>query len=306
MASAEHKPTLQHGHAHHTHATTFGATYRVGVLLNVGYVAIEVGYGYANGSIALISDGFHNLSDVAGMLLSWGAFALLRRQPNRSYTYGYGRATILAAFLNAIILLVAVGGLGLEAINRLSHPTAVPGGLMAIVSGVGILVNGVTAFMFFRDRKHDINMKSTFLHMSGDAAVSAGVLVSGLIISRTGWWLLDPLMSLVILVVIVLSTWQLFTESIRQILDHVPSHIDMEELEHSLLTQQGVLALHDLHVWSITTNQAAMTTHLLIDHQLDSNVLLDEVTDMLRVRFNIEQTTIQVEYSKPLLGCIEE
>ena len=291
---------LHHPHAPHTLNLDFGRAFGWGIALNLVYVAVEIGYGYTSGAMTLVSDGFHNLGDVAGMVLSWGAFVLMKRAPTTGYTYGYGRATILAAFLNALLLMLAVGGLGWEAMLRLRHPMPVPGLTIAVISAIGIGVNGFTAMLFFRDRNEDINLKSTYLHMASDAVVSLGALITGVVINYTAWWILDPLVSLAILGAIVYSTWGLLQESVKQILDHVPSNVDVAKLNEKLLAIPGVSGLHDLHVWSLNTRQAALTTHLLIDEGVDSNALLDDVTEMLHEEFGIEQTTIQVEYGAGL------
>ena len=295
---------LHHGHAPHTHsAQSYNRAFLIGMGLNLSFVAVEVGYGYFTNSIALIADGTHNLSDVAGMALAFAAFRLMQKQPNHRFTFGYGRATILAAFFNALILFGAVGALGLAAIQRLQAPAPVPGGIVAAVAGFGIVINTITALLFLKDKDKDLNMRGTYLHMVADAAVSAGVLVSGLVIIQTGWYWLDPVMSLTILGVIVWGTWGLMRESANQLLDGVPSNLQLADIHAYLSSQEGVLSVHDLHVWNLTTNQTALTAHLLLEDNWDSNSLLDTLTEGLLARFSIEQTTLQVERGVALDAC---
>ena len=298
---------MAHNHSHdeHTHNLNFNKAFKWGIALNLLYIIIEMVFGYRVHSIALISDGIHNLSDVFGMCLSWGAFLLLSLKPTKNFTYGFGRATILAAYMNALILFIAIGALAWETIQRLSHPVIVEGGTVAIVSGVGIIINALTALLFFKDRNHDINMKATYLHMAIDALTSASVLVSGIIISYTGWNILDPIVSLTLLVVVILGTWRLMRESVLQILDSVPKNINLKDIKEFLLTFEGVSALHNLHIWNLTTTETAMTTHLIIKEKYNSNQLLDTIQTEIKQKFNIKQITIQVEYGTNLLDCEE-
>lgn len=286
-----------HGHAHAL-PKNYSRAFGFGILLNAAYIVIEILAGWFYHSMALVSDGIHNLSDVLGMALSWGAFILMSRKPTQNFTYGYGRATILAAYMNALILFIAVGGLGWEAVLRMQNPEPVQGGAIALVSGVGIIINAITAWMFFKDRKQDLNIKATFLHMAGDALISVGVLVSGIVIRYTGWNILDPVVSLVLLAVVVAGTWGLLRDSVLQILDRVPRHINLEEVEDYMLRTDGVKSIHDLHIWNLTTQTIALTAHLVLDINKDTNVVLNNLQHTLAEKFHIHKSTLQVELGK--------
>jgi cobalt-zinc-cadmium efflux system protein len=222
----------------------------------------------------------------------------MARKPNQKFTYGYGRATILAAYMNALILFIAVGGLGWEAIIRMKNPEPVQGGIIAIVSGIGIIINALTAWMFYKDRKTDLNIKATFLHMAGDALVSVGVLISGIVIRYTGWNILDPVVSLVLLAVVVAGSWGLLSDSVLQILDRVPRHLEVDELENYLLSFDGVKSIHDLHVWNLTTQTVALTTHIVLESDINSNSLIHNIQAGLKEKFKIHKSTIQTEMGK--------
>ena len=285
-----------HSHGGHSHIpASYGRAFLVGTLLNMGFVALETGYGLAANSVALLADAGHNLSDVLGLLVAWGAATLSRRQPSAHFTYGLRRSSILAALFNAVFLLVAVGAIALEAIDRLADPQPVASGTVMAVAAVGIAINGVTAWLFASGRKDDINIRGAFLHMAADAVVSAGVVVSGYVILRTGWLWLDPATSLVIVAVIMAGTWGLLRDSVAMSLDRVPAGIAPEEVKASLAALPGVTRVHDLHIWSMSTTEVALTAHLVMPHGSPGDAFLHDASAMLHDRFEIGHTTIQVE-----------
>ena len=265
-----------------------------GITANVLFVIIEVGYGIAANSMALVADAGHNMSDVLGLLVAWGAASLAKRRPSAYYTYGLGRSSILAALFNSVFLLVAVGAVAVEAIQRLAHPTPIAGVTVMVVAGIGILVNGGTALMFARGHD-DINIRAAFTHMVADAALSAGVVVTGFIVLRTGWLWLDPLASLVLVAVIVFGTWQLLRDSITMSLDRVPPGISPERVEAALSALPGVMRVHDLHIWPMSTTAVSLTCHLVMPGGCPGDAFLHDARDMLHDRFRIEHVTIQVE-----------
>jgi cobalt-zinc-cadmium efflux system protein len=283
-------------HGSHAHGpTNFGRAFLIGTLLNLGFVAVEAGYGLAANSVALLADAGHNLSDVLGLLIAWGAATLSRRRPSTHYTHGLRRTSILAALFNAVFLLVAIGAIALEAVNRIAQPQSVEGGIVMAVAAVGIVINGITAWLFASGRKGDINIRGAFLHMAADAAVSAGVVISGSVIMQTGWLWLDPVTSLVIVVVILTGTWGLLRDSVAMSLDRVPDGIVPREVEDALVTLPGVTRVHDLHIWSIGTTDIALTCHLVIPSGCPGDEFLHGTSAMLHDRFEIGHTTIQVE-----------
>lgn len=292
-----------HDHAHHdhrghghTHApANFGRAFAIGVALNTGFVVVEAGYGIVANSVALVADAGHNLSDVLGLLVAWVASALARRPPSQRYTYGLRSSSILAALFNAGFLLIAVGAIAWEAVLRLLHPEPVSGGDVMVVAAIGIAVNGATALMFASGRKSDLNIRGAYLHMAADAAVSAGVVVAGLVISLTDWQWLDPATSLVIVAVIVWGSWGLLRESVAMSLDAVPSGISLDEVRAFLAGLPGVTEVHDLHVWSMSTTEVALTVHLIRPQCAVDDQMLADAATRLRQRFGIHHATIQVE-----------
>ena len=252
---------LEHAHVHA--AASFGMAFAVGIGLNLTFVAVEFSYGVLANSVALMADAGHNLSDVLGLAIAWMASVLTRRAPSSRYTSGLGGSSILAALFNAMLLLVAVGAIAWEAVLRLFHPEPVASGTVMIVAAVGIVVNGVTAALFASGRKGDLNIRGAFLHMVADAAVSAGVVVAALIILYTGWLWLDPLASLVIVGVIVWGTWSLPRDSLAMSVDAVPASIDPQAVRNYLASCAGVVAVHDLHIWPLSTTESALTAHLV-------------------------------------------
>ena len=286
-----------HGHAGHSHAPdNFDAAFAIGAALNTAFVVAELIFGYAANSLALISDAVHNLSDVFALLLAWGAAWLSQKQPTQRHTYGYRRASILAALFNAGLLLVAVGGIGVEAVNRLFAPAPVAGMTVILVAALGVVINGFTALLFMRGRHGDLNIRGAYLHMAADAGVSLGVVVAALIIMLTGWLWLDPAVSLVIAAVVFWSGWGLARDSVNLALDGVPRSIELANVRDYLAGLEGVSEVHDLHVWAMSTNETALTAHLVRPGGAD-DAFLHHVCEELSHRFNIHHSTLQVEIS---------
>ena len=289
------------GHVHdhhgvHVHVpTSFGRAFAIGISLNTALVVAEAIYGYIGNSTALLADAGHNLSDVFGLLVAWGASVVSKRAPSGRFTYGFRGSSILAALANAVFLLVATGAIGWEAILRLRDPEPIAGITVMIVAGVGILINGFTAMLFARGRHGDINIQGAFLHMAGDAAVSAGVVVSAALILRTGWLWLDPAMSLVICAAILWSTTGLLRSSFGMSMAAAPPGTDVEAVRSYLLRQPGVSDIHDLHVWPISTTETAMTCHLVIPSGHPGDDFLLECSRTLKETYRIGHTTLQVE-----------
>jgi cobalt-zinc-cadmium efflux system protein len=285
------------GHAHHarghSHAP-YGRAFAIGITLNLLYVAAEAAAGIVSGSLALLADSGHNLGDVLGLSLSWGAAVLSRRQPSSRFTYGLRSSSILAALANAIILLVVTGGIAWEAIWRITHPVPVASGIVIAVAAVGIFVNGGTALVF-ASGTGDINVKSAFLHLAADALVTAGVVAAGIAIWLTGWLWLDPVMSLLVSAVIVFGTWSLLRSAIGLALDAVPEGVDAEAVRAYLLALPGVTGLHDLHIWGMSTTETALTCHLLMPVGHPGDAALNGIAEQLHRTFGIEHATIQIE-----------
>ncbi len=281
-----------HGHTHsHNHNRAFA----VGVTLNVGFVLVEAFYGWLTGSLALLSDAGHNLSDVLGLLIAWGGFYLARLRPSQKHTYGLGRVTIMAATFNALILLVAIGGIVWEAISRFSHPVQIQGVTVMVVAAIGVVVNGVTAWLFMSGSKDDLNLRGAYLHMAADALVSLGVVAAAALFIWTGWTWLDPAISLVIALVILIGTWDLLRHALHLSLDGVPASIELGDIADYLSSLPGVSAIHDLHIWAMSTSETALTVHLVMPDGQPDDDFLCRVVNALHDRFDIEHPTIQVE-----------
>jgi cobalt-zinc-cadmium efflux system protein len=286
-----------HGHVGHSHAPdNFGFAFAAGVTLNTVFVVAELAFGYAANSLALISDAVHNFSDVISLLLAWAALWLARKQPTQQHTYGYRRASILAALVNAGLLLIAVGGIAVEAINRIQEPAAVAGWTVVLVAALGILVNGGTALLFMRGRHGDLNIRGAYLHMAADAGVSFGVVIAALVIMATGWLWVDPVISLCIAAVVLASGWGLARDSVNLALDGVPKGIELAKVKDYLVTLEGVTELHDLHIWAMSTNETALTAHLVRPAGFN-DAFLHGVCEELSHRFNIHHATLQIEAS---------
>ena len=298
MAAAAHSHSHSHGHAHSHSDASFGRAFAIGIALNLAFVIIEVVFGFIANSMALLSDAGHNLSDVLGLFVAWGGGALALRGSSPRFTYGLKKASILAALANALFLLVAVGAIGVEAIRRLVHPTPTEGGVVVIVAAIGIAINGITAMLFTRGQE-DINIRAAFLHMAADAAVSAAVVIAGLVILWTGREWVDPVMSLVVAIVILWGSFGLLKESVWMSLAGVPAGIDVDQVEIALSQLEHVDAVHDLHVWPLSTTETALTAHLVTDRADYPDALLAAAREVLHERFHIEHCTIQVERHHP-------
>lgn len=290
-----------HGHSHstasgHSHApAVFDKAFAVGISLNLGFVFIEFFYGFISNSLALMADAGHNLSDVLSLALAWAATWLARRKPSKARTYGFGRSSILASLINAFLLLIAIGAIGWEAIIRFSNPVPIESGTVIWVAALGILINSATAFMFMRGKDGDINIKGAYLHMVADAAVSLGVVIAAVVLGYTGWLWIDPMISLVIVVVIAVGTFSLLKESADMALDAVPRSIDLEKVEEHLKSIPGVTAIHDLHVLPLSTTSIALTAHLVKPDGETNDKWLHEIAEGLHEEFGIDHPTIQIE-----------
>ena len=282
----------------------FGRAFAIGVTLNLVFVIVEAFYGWRSDSLALIADAAHNLSDVAGLALAWGAVIVGRRRPTQRNTFGLQRASIIASFINAVVLLVAMGSLAWEAVLRLSTPEPIAAVTVMVVAAIGVAVNGVTAWLFMAGGSKDLNIRGAFLHMASDALVSLGVVAGGALYLWKGWGWIDPALSLVIAVVILIGTWSLFRQSLHLMLDGVPGHIRLAEVERALLDQSGVQAVHDLHVWATSTSSFALTAHLVLALEgVDREALLARSNAVLLERFDIRHVTLQVESSRYAAHC---
>ncbi len=300
---------MQHDHSSHGHSShghnrpDYGRAFAIGIALNVAYVLIEAAAGVVSGSLALLADAGHNLSDVLGLGLAWGAAVLSRRRPSGRFTYGLRSSSILAALANAVILLVVTGGIAWEAVLRFADPVPVASGIVIWVAAIGIAVNGGTALLFVSGRSGDLNVKSAFLHMAGDTLVTAGVVAAGVAIGLTGWPWLDPAVSLVVSAVIVVGTWSLLSSAIGLALDAVPESVDAAAVRAYLAALPGVTALHDLHIWGMSTTETALTCHLVMPGGHPGDAALNAVTHQLHDRFGIHHATIQIELADTDEAC---
>lgn len=283
-----------HQHSHAINAESLNKAFIIGIVLNLAFVVIEFAAGFWFDSLALLSDAGHNLSDVVSLVLALLAFRLAKVKANERYTYGYKKSIILVSLLNAVILLVAVGAIVIESIHKLNNPAVVPGGAIAWVAGVGVLINAFTAFLFMKDKEKDLNVKGAYLHMAADALVSVGVLVAGIVISRTGWYIIDPIIGLIVAVVILISTWNLLHDSLRLTLDGVPTSIDSQKVVEAIRALPGVDDVHHIHIWAISTTENALTAHIVLK-QPES---MQEVKHLIRHRledFGIGHATLEFE-----------
>ena len=297
--SAGHAHDHSHGHAGHGDAASFGRIFAIGIALNLGFVVMEAVFGFLADSMALVADAGHNLSDVLGLVVAWGGATMARSGPSPRFTYGLKKASILAALANSLFLLVAIGAIAAEAVRRLMHPASADGMIVIVVAAIGIVVNGVTALLFARGRKHDINLRAAFQHMAADAAVSAAVVFSGILILTTGQQWVDPVMSLAIAAIILWGSLSLFKESVWMSLAGVPLGIEVDEVEAALGGLAGVVAVHDLHVWPLSTTETALTAHLVAPEVRATDDLLRTARDMLHAKFRIAHSTIQIERRDP-------
>ena len=281
----------------------FNKAFGIGIILNVAYIIVEVVYGVLINSMALLADAGHNFSDVLGLLLAWGAAYLAKTAATEKRTYGLRKSTILAAFFNAIILMIAVGAITIEAIRKLIYPEPVQGSTMMIVAGIGFVINAITALLFMKGREKDLNIKGAFLHMAADAGVSLGVVIAGLLIIYTNWLWIDPVMSLIIVLVITIGTWGLLKDSFQLSMDAVPKGIDLKEVGSYLKSVNGVKEVHDLHIWAMSTTETALTAHLVIPDETKDDYFLKKICGELYSRFGIEHSTIQIEKSAQASNC---
>lgn len=291
-------------HNHNHDVTNYNRSFALGVTLNIIFVVIEVIYGISADSMALIADAGHNLSDVMSLLLAWGANRLATKHPTNYRTYGFRRVTILASLTSAVLLLLALGGITYETLERLFKPQTVDASTVIIVAAIGVIINTATALLFIKGQKHDLNIRAAYLHMAADAGISFGVVIAGIAILFTGWLWLDPVISLVIVMVILISTWSLLKESINLSIDAVPQGINITGIENYLRTLNNVTSIHDLHVWALSTTEVALTVHLLTTDNSIDNSFLEEIQRHLHDSYNIEHSTIQIENANEENCCL--
>jgi len=301
-----------HHHHHHAHSDNHqqhndlnkqGLAFAGAIILNTVFLIIEFSYGFIANSTALMADAGHNLSDVLGLLLAWGAAILSRKLPNERYTYGLRSTSIMAALANAMFLLIACGAIAWEALHRFSQPPLVAGLTVTVVAAIGIVINGCSAWLFVKGSSHDLNIRGAFLHMAADAIVSLGVVLGGIAMLYTDWYWLDPAISLLIVMVIVISTWGLLRESMQLALVAVPAHIEVSEVITYLRQCQGVTDIHDLHVWGMSTTESALTTHLVMPEGYPGDAYMDAIVKTLKERYSIQHCTLQVEQGTTHHAC---
>ena len=302
-----HKPhDHDHSHSHHGHhhaPKNYNRAFFIGIALNSIFVIIEGLYGYLSHSLALMADAGHNLSDVAGLIIAWGAFWLTSKKPTAKYTFGLRKSSILSALINAIFLMIAVGIIIWEAIHRLWNPTNIESSTVMIVAGIGIVINTITALLFFKDKDDDINLRGAYLHMAADALISLGVVIAALVIHFTKWNWLDPIISIVISLIIIYGTWDLLKDSLRLSMDAVPSGIDPAAVKKYLESIEDVVEVHDLHIWAMSTTETAMMVHLSMKNSVVNNQKLANIGQNLKKQFKIHHSTIQVELYDEKFHC---
>jgi cobalt-zinc-cadmium efflux system protein len=299
----DHDHAHGHGHSHGIATEAINTRMAIAVGLNLIFVVIEGGFGFLSNSVALIADAGHNLSDVLGLVCAWTALFLGRRPPGAKFTYGMGRSSVLAALVNAVLLLLACGAIAWEAVSRLASPPAVAGATVMGVAACGIVINGLSAWLLHAGSHGDLNRRSAYIHMLGDAAISVGVLLSGAIILYTGWSRLDPIVSILIVAAILVSTWGLLRDSLHLSLDGVPSSVNSSAVMSYLADQRGVTDVHDLHIWALSTTSVALTAHLVVPDRGAEDALLDSLTPTLKRRFHIHHATLQIERDRCEHGC---
>ncbi|MDB5933570.1 MAG: cation transporter [Massilia sp.] len=299
----DHDHAHDHGHHHHVDPDGNQRAFALAISLNVMFVAIEFTYGFIANSTALMADAGHNLSDVLGLALAWGAAVLAKRAPNRHFTYGLRSSSILAALGNALLLMMACGAIGWEAVQRFSEPAPVAGWTVSIVALVGVAVNGVSAWLFMASSKEDINVRAAYQHMAADAVISLGVAVSGAAIMYSGWSWIDPAVSIVIVALIALSTWSLLRESLRMVLAAVPANVDPHKVREFLQQRPGVSETHDLHIWAMSTTETALTAHLVMPEGYPGDQHIDDIVADLKSAFKIHHCTLQIEQGTTEHGC---
>jgi len=292
---------MHHDHEHHSHTISFDKSNRtafvIGIVLNLAFVLAELVAGIIYNSMALLTDAGHNASDVASLVLSLVAFYMAKKRSTPEFTYGYKKTTVLAALINAVVLLVAVGVLGYESFTRLVKPEKVEGGVIAWVAAIGILINGVSAWLFYHHQKKELNAKSAYLHLLADALVSVGVVIAGIVMSYTGWYWLDPAIGIVIMIVILVSTWEVLRDSFKMTIDAVPSGIELEEVKNIIMNVEHVKDVNHIHVWPLSTTENALTAHVTIDESLSFDEKLKAVAAIKHElqHHNIHHSTIELE-----------
>ena len=290
----------EHNHAHHAPTlTNLNRAFIIGITLNALFVILEAAAGFITDSLGLLTDAGHNLSDVASLALALLAFKLAKVKASETYTFGYQKTTILVALLNAVILLIAIGSIGWEAAQRFFNPEPLQGKTIAIVAGIGILVNSITAFLFFKDKEHDLNVKGAYLHLAADALVSLGVVIAGVVIYFTNWFWLDSLISFVIIIVIFWSTWGLLKDTLRLSLDGVPKNVDYQKVQETIAALPAVERVHHIHIWALSTTQNAFTGHIVVNESLslpELKQLKDQIKHELE-HLNLKHVTLEIEYA---------
>ena len=289
-----------HSHHHHGHGTNLkkiNTAFVIGIILNLLFVVVEFVAGWYNNSMALISDAGHNLVDVFSLVLALLAFRMARIKSTSQMTYGYSKTTILVSLVNAVLLFFAIGGIAWESYQRLLEPQVIQGEVTIVVAGIGILINAITAFLFFRDKGHDLNIKGAYLHLLADALVSLGVVIAGIVILFTGWYIVDTLMSFIIIIVIFLSSWSLFKDSFRLTLDGVPRNIDVEKIRSEIKMMDRVQDIHHVHVWAISTTKNALTAHVVVENDIDLSAIAEVKHDIKHKisDLGIHHITIEIE-----------
>ena len=301
--SHSHASGHGHGHNHHAVQTDHSRAFIIAIALNSMFVVVEFWYGYVANSTALMADAGHNLFDVLGLGLAWGAAVLAKRAPNGRYTYGLRSSSMLAALFNAMLLMFACGVIAWEAGRQLLNPAPVAGLTVAVVAGIGVFINGISAWLFMAGSKDDLNIRGAYLHLAADAAISLGVLVAGLLVLYTSWFWLDPVVSIAIVIVIMLGTWSLLRESTHMMMAAVPSNVDPAKVEQFLRASAGVTDMHDLHIWAMSTTETALTAHLVIPGGYPGDVVIDEIRHQLQQQFSIHHCTLQVELGTTQHAC---
>jgi len=297
MAADHNHKNSSNNHNHSVNVTSLNKAFIIGICLNLAFVVTEFGIGIWQNSLALLSDAGHNLSDVISLILALLAFRLAKFKSNDKYTYGYKKSTVLVSLLNAVILLVAVGAILVESISKLQNPPEVSGTAIAWVAGIGVFINGFTAFLFMKEKDKDLNVKGAYLHMAADALVSIGVLISGLIINWTGFYIIDPIIGIVVAIVILFSTWSLLHDSIRLSLDGVPVGIDIKKVHDLIENTEGVNGVHHLHIWPISTTEIALTAHIISEDIMHMDTTKATIKDKL-ADYGIKHATLEFETSK--------
>ncbi|MES2536083.1 MAG: cation diffusion facilitator family transporter [Pseudomonadota bacterium] len=303
MSESHHHHHHHHAGHHHAAPANHNRAFILAIALNTGFVIVEFAYGFIADSTALMADAGHNLSDVLGLLLAWGAALLSRTQPAGRYTYGLRSTSILAALFNAMLLLLACGAIALHAVQRFVEPAEVAGLTVSVVAAIGLVINGFSAWLFMAGSKHDLNLRGAYLHMALDAAVSLGVVITGLAMMLTRWYWLDPVISLVIVAVVLLGTWGLLRDAIRLSLSAVPAHIDLEAVQSFLAALPGVVDVQDLHIWGMSTTESALTAHLVMPDGYAGDEFMAHVSAELKSQYAIHHCTLQIKQNAAGIDC---